>query len=1452
MVQQNKRGQKKVSNFTDSEKISAQENIKMSSSNKNLQLIIKLSGTGTWEWNIQTGETIFNESWANMLGYKFEELMPTTIDTWTQMTHPDDLKIAQTALEKYFNKETAFYEAKFRMRHRNGNWVWVLDRGQVAEYTPDGKPLLMLGTHQNINKIKETEISLQLEEERLESLLRISQHQANTVQELLDYVLDEAIALTNSKLGYIYFYSEEKKEFTLNTWSKEVMQQCHVIDPQTIYKLEKTGIWGEAVRQRKPIVVNDFTAPNPLKKGIPEGHAPLQKFLIIPVFDQKKIVAVVGVANKPDAYSKSDIRQLTLMMDSVWKIVQRKEDSQQLQKANRLYAVISQVNQAIVHSKNRQKLFDEICRVAIDFGQFRMAWIGLLNSTNGKVEPASVAGEENGYLSEMVNINLDKKSGGSGPVGISIRTNNYFLCNDIATDPAMKLWREGALKRGYQSVIALPLRLYNKAIASLAIYSEQRNFFNSQEVKLLEEVAYDINYALDALETEAERKKAEHMANERLKELSAFYKLAELNEETNLSIDDLYNRFILFFPESFQYNQAAFARLKINNNEYVSENYKGATPWMISSPIFINNTEAGFIETGYNQEFPIDYEGPFLREERMLIDGIAKRLSRITERFLSEEKIVESEEKFRNLVNQMQLGMAVHEIILDDNGTPIDYRFLDCNPAFEKLTGFKRENILGKTVLEVLPATEKIWIEKYGQVALSGQATSFESYASELDKHYNVTAYQPQAMQFAVITEDVTTQKQTLISLKKSYDKFKLLSKAANEMLLLENPNDIYNYISELLHQQYPNAVILFQKVDEETKKSKLIYFKGADSSLINKAIQLTGFDFTKIEFNLADNHLQIFKSGNFCEFKKGLADFSGSQIPAAAAKAIEKLLGIKQIYTIGINKDEKLFATIHFLNKGAAITDNEFIELFIKQSGIIIDRMQTAKLLAEREEKYRLITENASDVIWVINLTTQKFTYISPTVELLRGYTATEAMAQTLEESVTPESFIHIQNALKQNLQKFLSNELNIEYYIDEIQQPCKDGRIIWVEVSTKFRINKHGEIEVVGVSRNIDERKKMEAAIRENEEKFRLLFKNSPLGIYIANTKGQIEDANPALLSILGSPSLEHTKQINVLQLPALVQNGYANHFKNCIEQNKVISIELPYTTHWGKKVHLSSYLVPLCNPKGVVEKVYTLMENITERKRNEKALIESEVRLKDALATKDKFFSIISHDLRSPFSTLVSFTDLMSNDSSHFSVDEYKHYAKAINKTAQSTFTLLENLLQWANLQRGSISFNPTEIDINNFVNSFDPALIEKMKAKQIKFETHIDEKMNIWADENMLHGIMRNLVSNAIKFTPKGGNIWLSISKTDKNETLFTIRDTGIGMPNHILENLFTIAEKTSRPGTDNEPSSGLGLILCKEFIEKHGGRIWAESDADGLSGQKGSTFYFTIPIKNKEK
>jgi len=1252
------------------------------------------------------------------------------------------------------------------------------------------------------------------------------------------------------------------------------------------------------------------------------------------------------------------------MLGTHQEINQIQETELRLEKANRLYAVVSQVNQAIVHSKTQQKLFEEICRVAIDFGKFRMAWIGLLNSETQKIEPVAVAGEENGYLSAMYQISLDKNIGGSGPVGTSIRNNKYFVCNDIANDPEMKLWKESALPRGYYSVIGLPLCLFGKPIAALAIYSTQVNYFNPEEIKLLEEVASDISYALDALETAAEQKKAEVMAHERLKELNAFYKLSELTENRALTSDELCAEFVNILPQSLKYNHSAYAKIEIQDKIFVSDNYIKTTNWALQDPIFTNGIRTGKIEVGYNAQMPVEDDGSFLKEEHLLINGIAERLGHIIERKQAEVQILKSESQFRNLMNQMQLGMVLHEIILNDQEQPVDYRFLDCNPAYEQLTGLNRSEILGKTVLEVLPNTEKIWIENFGKVALSGVPIMFESYARELNRHYSVKAYQPAPMQFAVLTEDITEQRINLQKIESNSLKFKYLSRSAAEMLELKNLDSLYEYITKSLHDQYPDTIILFQNVNHAQHTSKLTHIEGVSEKIKKMAIKLAGSQIYNKEFELIPEHLEFYMSGKLHHFEKGLADFVGSQFPRFAASTLEKAVGIKQIYTIGITKDDVLHATIHLFNRGAVpITDHEYIESFIKQAGIVIDRAKTAELLAESEEKYRLITENASDVIWVLNINTRRFTYISPAVMQLRGFTPKEAIAQTIEEAVTPESLIHIQQALEANLGKFMTNQLDMEYYMDEIQQPCKDGRIIWVEVSTTFRTNKQGEIEVVGVSRNIDERKKLEAAIKVNEQKFRLLFENSPLGIYIANTSGEILDANPALISILGSPSLEMTKKINVLEHKKLQENGYTQQFLKCIETKKVVTIELPYTAHWGKKVYLSCYLVPMTNAQGSVEKIYTLMEDITLRKQNEEeliklslvakqspvsivitnldgnieyvnskftevtgylpeevigqnprilksgdtpqegyksmwetitsgnewsgifhnkrkngdlywekanilpvktadgnplyflalkediteqlkaqdALIESETLLKEALAAKDKFFSIISHDLRSPFSTLVSFTELMSDDQTHFSVDEYKQYSRAIFKTAQSTYSLLENLLEWSRLQRGSIPFKPESIDINEFIKTCDPSIIEKMNAKQIEFEIQVEDNLTVQADKNMLHAILRNLMSNATKFTPLGGKIQLKIYTTTSKQTYFETHDNGIGMPKHILENLFSISEKTSRPGTNNEPSSGLGLILCKEFVEMHGGKIWAESEEG-----KGSTFYFTIP------
>ncbi|MCU0800143.1 MAG: PAS domain S-box protein, partial [Candidatus Thermoplasmatota archaeon] len=184
----------------------------------------------------------------------------------------------------------------------------------------------VIAVYDDLTEMKGSEEERLLNERRLESLYRISIYEKDDIQDFLDIALDEAIQLTGSKIGYLYFYDTMKKEFTLNSWSKGVMKECTIQEKQTVYQLEKTGIWGEAVRQGRPIIINDFQAPDPLKKGYPEGHASLSKFLTIPIFHKSVIEGVIGVANKETDYNSSDVRQLTLLMNYVWVLKKKKEN----------------------------------------------------------------------------------------------------------------------------------------------------------------------------------------------------------------------------------------------------------------------------------------------------------------------------------------------------------------------------------------------------------------------------------------------------------------------------------------------------------------------------------------------------------------------------------------------------------------------------------------------------------------------------------------------------------------------------------------------------------------------------------------------------------------------------------------------------------------------------------------------------------------------------------------------------------------------------------------------------------------------------------------------------------------------------------------------------------------------------------------------------------------------
>lgn len=191
---------------------------------------------------------------------------------------------------------------------------------------------------QQVAERKLAEEALKDDLKRLRALLRILHHDAKDRQKLLDYALDEAIRLTGSRIGYIYLYDEERQQFVLNSWSRDVMAECAVVDPQTRYDLSQTGVWGEAVRQRCPIILNDYPAQHPLKKGYPEGHVHLKKFMTVPIFVGHRIVATVGLADKETDYNERDIIQLRLLMEGVWHSVTLMETLETLAASEKRYS----------------------------------------------------------------------------------------------------------------------------------------------------------------------------------------------------------------------------------------------------------------------------------------------------------------------------------------------------------------------------------------------------------------------------------------------------------------------------------------------------------------------------------------------------------------------------------------------------------------------------------------------------------------------------------------------------------------------------------------------------------------------------------------------------------------------------------------------------------------------------------------------------------------------------------------------------------------------------------------------------------------------------------------------------------------------------------------------------------------------------------------------------------
>ncbi|MFY9152711.1 MAG: HAMP domain-containing sensor histidine kinase [Prolixibacteraceae bacterium] len=240
----------------------------------------------------------------------------------------------------------------------------------------------------------------------------------------------------------------------------------------------------------------------------------------------------------------------------------------------------------------------------------------------------------------------------------------------------------------------------------------------------------------------------------------------------------------------------------------------------------------------------------------------------------------------------------------------------------------------------------------------------------------------------------------------------------------------------------------------------------------------------------------------------------------------------------------------------------------------------------------------------------------------------------------------------------------------------------------------------------------------------------------------------------------------------------------------------------------------------------------------------LHDSERKLQELNRTKDKFFSIIAHDMRGPFSGFLVFTKVLIDEYDNLDKEKIFQMAKNMDKSAKILYDFLENLLDWSRSQMGKLDFVPAKIDLFEVVERNVQLLSATAEGKSINLNHSIPQNTFIFADTDMLNTILRNLISNALKFTHEGGRVAVKIEKHDDSFMRISVEDTGIGMLKEDIEKIFKIDTKYSTPGTNNEKGTGLGLILCKELTGKHKGDIWVESEED-----RGTTVYFTIPFRD---
>ncbi len=766
------------------------------------------------------------------------------------------------------------------------------------------------------------------------------------------------------------------------------------------------------------------------------------------------------------------------------------------------------------------------------------------------------------------------------------------------------------------------------------------------------------------------------------------------------------------------------------------------------------------------------------------VTGISKDISDYKRK---EQELKESEEKFKTIFNNAPLGIF--------RSTP-DGQFIEVNTALSEMLGYQSADEVIETITDI---AKQVYVKTNKRKEIVAETLSapgviqYENvYKKKNGEQFIANLYlrsindeKGNNLYLEGMVEDITLRRQMEEELMKREELLRITNDNITDVIWRLDMYGNFSYCSPSVEK------LLGYKVNEVLGKNVIDFISHSDKDFAINNIKKR-------------------------EEKKHAGEIVSYQY--------------KMVHKNGNTVDVEIIS-------GPAFDINHEI---IGYSGVTRDitkRKKDQQALKESEEKYKALYINAPLAYQSLDKD-GNILDINPQWERVLGYKKKEVIGKWFGDFLHDEYVAHFKKKFPVFKKRGVIHDV-------QFRMKKKDGRFIHASFEGCVGYNQQGKFQQTYCTfKDVTVEHAISKKLKESEERFRKLIETMDEGVILVNPESVIIQHNQAALKILevSTPSLAGIRVADFSHT-TIHEDGtefYSNDHpamvtirKNIPCHNVIMGIMLQVnTTKWLKINSEPFYLSENENAHALVS--FTDISS----------LVENEKKLKESNATKDRFFSILAHDLKNPFNALLGFTELLMHNYDRYDAQKHKKYISLLNRSAKSAHLLLENLLIWSRSQRDTIAFNPSKTAIKPIIDLIIRQHESGFIAKSISVSEQIEpDTLTAYADIEMLKTVLRNLISNAIKFTPEDGTIIVSCTESE-TDTVFSVKDSGTGIKKEDQKKLFQVDSTFTTEGTMREKGTGLGLILCKDFVERHGGKISVASKKES-----GATFAFNIPKKS---